>query len=100
NGMSWSFKNGDNEWCPQTIELPDKPFAATAVGGSTLLVKREVLGKLSAPCFKIVYREIDEDGRCFDEAEDEYFSRIAREAGYELMVDPTIVCKHYNYCEI
>ena len=35
--------------------------------------------------------------RCYDEGEDEYFSRLAREAGYELMVDPTIICEHYNY---
>lgn len=98
--MSWSFKNGDSNWWPQTISLPDKPIAASAIGGSTLLVKREVIEKIEPPCFKIVYREVDENGRCYDEGEDEYFSRCALEAGYELLVDPTIICKHYNYGEV
>jgi len=70
------------------------------LAGSTLLVKREVLEKLPNPPFKIKYKEITDDGRCYDEGEDEYFSRLAREAGYKLMVDPTIICKHYNYGEI
>jgi hypothetical protein len=69
------------------------------VAGSVLLVKREVFEKLPNPCFHIEYKAIT-DGRCYDEGEDEYFSRVAIEAGYKLMVDPTIVCKHYNYGEI
>ena len=73
---------------------------ATAIGGSTLLVKREVFEKLERPYFKIVYKAIDEEGHAYDEGEDEYFSRIAREAGYKIMVDPTIICKHYNYKEL
>jgi len=102
NGQkAWSFKNGSNSvyggWRRKGSQLSDDLMTATAVGGSTLLVKREVFEKLERPCFKIVYRAIDEDGRCYDEGEDEYFSRIAIEAGYDLMVDPTIICEHYNY---
>lgn len=97
----WSFKIDNNSnWCSRNDPLPDKLFEVTAIGGSTVLIKREVLERLEPPCFKIVYREIDENGRCYDEGEDEYFSRIAREAGYKLMVDPTIICKHYNYREL
>ena len=47
--------------------------------------------------FSIEYKAVTDDGRCYDEGEDEYFSRLAIEAGYELMVDPTIICEHYNY---
>jgi GT2 family glycosyltransferase len=99
NEPSWSFKIGDS-WRSKTDPLPDNLTKATAIGGSTLLVKREVFEKLGQPCFKIVYREVDDNGRCYDEGEDEYFSRIAKEAGYKLMVDPMIICKHYNYQEI
>lgn len=99
NDISWSFKTNDR-W--QSVEEPlgDEIKKVKCVGGSTLLVEREVLEKLPEPCFKIEYRKIDSMGRCYDEGEDEYFSRIAQEAGYDLIVDPTIKCKHYNYGEI
>jgi len=99
NIRAWSFKTGDN-WYSQKEQLPEGLIEATCVGGSTLLMKREVLENLESPCFKIEYRAIDEKGRCYDEGEDEYFSRIAREAGYKLMIDPTIICKHFNYREL
>jgi hypothetical protein len=99
NEDSWSFKTGDG-WRSRSEELPEGLIDATCVGGSTLLIKREVFEKIERPWFKIVYRAIDDEGQCYDEGEDEYFSRIAREAGYKLMVDPTIICKHYNYREL
>ena len=82
--------------CPTKQTLVE----ATAIGGSTLLVKREVFEKLERPPFKIIYKAIDDEGHAYDEGEDEYFSRIAREAGYRIIVDPTIICKHYNYKEL
>lgn len=99
NGSVWSFKT-NGWWTNQREPLGDELIKTTAIGGSTLLVKREVLEKLERPCFKIIYRAMDENGRCYDEGEDEYFCRIAIEAGYDIMVDPTIVCKHYNYKEL
>jgi len=101
---TWSFK-GDSErkayggWWPRSVPLPDGLTEADAIGGSTLLVKREVFEKLERPWFKIVYKAI-ENGHAYDEGEDEYFSRIARQAGYKIMVDPAIICKHYNYKEL
>lgn len=97
---AWSFKTGGNKWRSKEELLPTGLTKVTAIGGSVLLVAREVLEKLEPPCFKIVYKAIDEKGKCYDEGEDEYFSRIAQEAGYDLMVDPTIICKHYNYKEL
>jgi len=104
---AWSFKmDGEadtkvyGDWLRRDLVLPDGLINAVAIGGSTLLIKREVFEKLERPWFKIVYKAIDEEGRAYDEGEDEYFSRIAREAGYKIMVDPTIICKHYNYGEL
>ena len=99
NEVSWSFKT-DNKWASMRDTLPDELTETNCVGGSTLLVKREVFETLKSPYFKITYREIDEDGKCYDEGEDEYFSRIAKEAGYELYVDPTIRCEHFNYVRL
>jgi len=108
---AWSFKmkggpedSSENNvyggWLRRGHSLPKDLIKATAIGGSTLLIKREVVEKLKKPCFKIVYKPIDDEGRCYDYGEDEYFSKIATEAGYDIMVDPTIICKHYNYKEL
>jgi len=104
---AWSFKTDDKAdskvyggWRKKGPPLPDGLMRVTAIGGSTLLVKREVFERIKRPWFKIVYKAIDEEGHAYDEGEDEYFSRIVREAGYKILVDPTIVCKHYNYGEL
>ena len=96
NGPVWSFKK-NGWWHSRKEPTGDELIKTTVIGGSTLLVKREVFDKLERPCFKIVYKAMDEKGRCYDEGEDEYFCRIAIEAGYDIMVDPSIVCDHFNY---
>jgi len=95
----WSFKYSDG-WVRRCNALPSEPVQVSAVGGSTLLVKREVFEKVERPWFKIVYKAVEDDGRAYDEGEDEYFSRIVQEAGFDIVIDPTIICKHYNYGEI
>lgn len=102
--LAWSFKVGGDAggkvgygWYYLDKSLPKGLTKATAVGGSTLLVKREVFEKIERPWFKMVYKAIDEKGRCYDYAEDEYFSKKVIEAGYDIMVDPTIICDHFNY---
>ena len=95
----WSFKT-NGEWKDRSKLLPVGLIETTCLGGSTLLVKREVFEALPKPPFKIEYKAVTDDGRCYDEGEDEYFSRLAIEAGYKLMVDPTIICEHYNYGRI
>jgi len=93
---TWSFKMDGCEWQPR-CDLPKDLTEVTAIGGSTVLIKREVFEKLERPWFRASYRIDNGD---YIEKEDEYFSRIARAAGYKLMIDPTIICKHYNYGEI
>jgi len=102
---AWSFKTeADSKvyggWRRWGTKLSDGLMDATAIGGSTLLIKREVFEKLKRPWFLIVYKPIDEEGRCYDYGEDEYFSKIAIEAGYDIKVDPSIICKHFNYKEL
>lgn len=101
---AWSFKtDGPPEskvyggWRRKGYPLPKGLIKATAVGGSALLVKREVFEKFERPWFLITYKAIDDNGRCYDYGEDEYFSKKVIEAGYDIMVDPSIICEHYNY---
>ena len=67
NGVkTWSFKDNDvpetkayGDWRIWSAPLPDELIEATAVGGSALLIKREVFEKLERPWFKIIYKAID-----------------------------------------
>ena len=95
---TWSFKT-DGGWCERTHVFADLNtlMRVNAIGGSTVLIKREVFERLEQPWFRATYNITNGD---YTEKEDEYFSRKAQEAGYELYVDPSIVCKHFNYGEI
>ena len=94
---TWSFKTDDSaEWQLRDEPLPKGLTEVTAIGGSTVLIKREVFVHLDLPWFMASYNI---DGE-YSEKEDEHFSRMARDAGYKLMIDPSIVCKHYNYGEV
>jgi len=94
--LVWSFKTADDWECVRE-PLPKGLIKATCVGGSTLLVKREVFEKMERPFFQIIYKPVDENGKCYDYGEDEDFSRKAIALGYEIMVDPSVICDHYNY---
>ena len=95
---TWSFKvDGNSNWQSREEPLPEGLTEVTTIGGSTVLVKREVYEKLKPPWHMASYSSINGD---YTEKEDEYFSRTARAVGYKLMIDPAIVCKHYNYGEI
>jgi hypothetical protein len=98
---SWSClkeKNERGEFETYGIdELPTKLFKSPRVGGTTILIKREVLEKLSKPYQKC---EWDEDMRVQKLSEDFYFSDKIIEAGYDIWVDPMIKCHHYHYVDM
>lgn len=60
-------------------------------GASCLLVKREVFEKLEKPFFKFDHNE---DGTETTRSEDLYFCDKAREAGFEIYADTSIICHH------
>ena len=93
---TWSFKTEGTAW-KMRDDLPEGLTEVSTIGGSTVLIKREVFEKLEQPWFRATYNIANGD---YAEKEDEYFSRTARTAGFKLWVDPSIICKHYNYGEI
>ena len=93
---SWSFKIGD-DWWPTSKPLPNGLVEADMVGGSTVLIKREVFENIERPWWKMQYHPIDDKGIYLRWGEDEYFSLLGRAAGYKIMVDPMIICDHFNY---
>jgi cellulose synthase/poly-beta-1,6-N-acetylglucosamine synthase-like glycosyltransferase len=70
----------------------DGPYEIDAAGAGFLLVKREVFNKVSLPWFKC---EQDETGRR-SRGEDMYFCRKAKEAGFKIWVDPSVVLSHIS----
>ena len=97
-GLCWSFAVG-KEWWSIDKSLPEGLIEATIICGSTVLIKREVFLKLEFPWFHDVI-QFDDSGNDISYGEDVYFSDHAREAGFKLMVDPKIVCDHYNYASL
>lgn len=96
--LRWSFKENEKDgWWKIDKPLPDCLMRVSAVGGSALLVKREVFEAIEKPWFLMQYKAIDEKGLSFDYGEDEYFSRKVIAAGYDIVIDPTLICNHANY---
>lgn len=62
-------------------------------GTSCLLIKKEVFEKLEKPYFKFVYNE---DGTKHELSEDLYFCDKAREAGYKIWCDTSVICNHFK----
>jgi len=78
-------------------ELPKKLFKCWRVGGTGLLVRRDVLQKLKPPYQVTTYNESHTDVLT---SEDIYFSDKIREAGYDIWADPETVCRHFHALDI
>lgn len=76
-------------------KLSRKPFKAMSFGGSTVLIKKNVFNRFGPLWYKTVW-----SGRKKLMGHDFYFANRAREAGFELWVDPTVICRHQNTVEL
>lgn len=91
----WNVAIDDPDRLIDYEDLPDHLFKATRIGGTTILVKRKVFETIGWPYFKTIYNRMG-----VEEGEDWYFARKVREAGFEIWIDPSIKCKHYNYVDL
>ncbi len=73
----------------QINDLPNNLFKAKTVSNGMMLVKTEVFDKLEWPYFKHLYIP-----GTLQMGHDVYFCQKAREAGYDLWVDPKVKCEH------
>lgn len=78
-------------------EKPEGLFKAYRIGGTGILVRRDVLEKLKPPYQITTYNERYTDVKL---SEDMYFSDKVREAGFDLWVDPAIECHHFHNLDI
>ena len=71
----------------ETVDLRGGPFEVASTGGAALLVRREVLEALSpGPYFPY---DRDQPG-----GEDGNFCKLAREAGFPILIDPDVQVGH------
>ncbi len=91
------------EWCLskedpfKAIQFEDEimwqrnPFKAKVISNGIMLVKTKVFESLTKPYWRTLFAD-DVTSRTL--GADLYFFRKAREAGYELWVDPKVKCEH------
>lgn len=100
-GIRWSAIK-DNQSPPvqdnliEFDKLPAEPFETTCVGGSTVLIKREVFENIKYPWYYFKHA----NGDFGPMSEDLVFSLKARKHGYTLWVDPSVRCDHYKTINI
>lgn len=99
----WSVRIEDKEsefgvrWL-RPNELPNRLFKAEAVGGTTILIKRHVLEKMSMP-YQFTVRDV-EGSFATTMSEDIYFSKKIQSLGFDIWVDPTVECHHRNMIDL
>lgn len=81
---------------PLIDELPSRVFKAKYVGGTGLLVAREVIEKMPIPYQKT---ERNEHGKT-TLSEDYYFCEQMQKMGYDIWIDPTLKSGHNNSIDI
>lgn len=83
------IKPEDVEHPLELKDLPKSRFTVAGCGASFLCVHRSVFETIPKPWFKSI--EFDNGNIC---SEDLYFCQQAKEAGFEIVCDPEIVCGH------
>jgi hypothetical protein len=89
----WNYQIEEDVPVP-AAKPPTEIFTVARTGGTTILIKRGVFEKLEWPYFKTEKR-----GDVY-QTDDYYFCDKARAAGFDIWIDPTIVCDHWNYVSL
>ncbi len=101
--FKWNVYRDDMNAMPidvnaKNLGLPDNPFKVKAVGFGVVLIKTKVFEKMEWPFWRSIYKP---GLRIL--GEDVYFCRKAKEAGFDIWVDPMVKCNHStrsNYLSI
>lgn len=81
-------ENGDLAKTPE--EIPEEPFTAYHIGMGVALIDMSVFSKIQKPWFRF---ETAQTGQTLN-GEDGWFCDRARDAGYEIWVDPRLSIGH------
>lgn len=95
--MYWNVRREKEKRSLFLDELPNQPFTCDYVGGSCILIRRDVLEKLEPPYQKATYCEKQIH---FKIGEDYYFCDKVRNAGFEIWIHPALQCRHYHVLDM
>lgn len=90
NSLHSNVWENDTPLSMEEIEKKEGLFTARGVGASCILIKREVFEKMDKPYFA----EMWEKGTGRFMTEDTFFCAEATELGFDVSIDPTIICNH------
>ncbi len=76
-------------------DFPDHPFVCDSTGLGLCLIQRTVIETIQRPWCRFIGQFADEYV-----GEDVYFFRKARAAGFEILVDPTLMPDHYKQIDL
>lgn len=99
NDRCWNYQIEKNVKVPAQ-KPPSEIFRAARVGGTTLLIRRQVFKKMRRPYFKTDKCRPEKSGTNMLRTDDYYFCDKLHDSGFELWIDPTIVCGHMNYVNL
>lgn len=95
--ICWNVRDeSTGEWWDINKPFPEERFETSSCGGSMLFVKKQVLVDIGYPWFKTEYQPKDNKNKVVKTGEDVWFCNRARECGYNIKVEPRILCEHYN----
>ena len=78
-------------------ELPDEPFPCHATGLACCMIRREALEAMPWPMFAFTFADDYQSTRV---SEDAHFFALARQRGYQVWVDPGVICDHYKSVDL
>ena len=91
--LYWNCVTDTQEGNLRLNRLKNGLFKAERVGGTAIMVHRRVLEKLETPYQKSTYNEKNIE---FIQSEDYYFCEKIRQAGFDIWIDPSIMCSHWH----
>ena len=95
NKLTWCLSRDEEFRLMEINELPSNPFKASVVSNGMMLVKMEVFDNMQWPFWRSKYSA---DGGKL--GADLHFCYEAKKAGYDLWVDPKIVCGHFKMVDL
>ncbi len=93
--LSWCLSREEPYKGLEYDKLPDNLFKTKFVGCGMMLVKTEVFDKLEWPYWKKEFAP-----GVFKTGDDVYFCKKARDAGYDIWVDPKLKCHHFKMVDL
>lgn len=98
--LAWNVRMPDGvHWWPAQRPLPAGPFKTRHVGGTTVLVERQVVEKIPWPWFERKMAHPSTGDPC-QMSGDVAFSEAVGAAGFDIWAHPNVRCSHWKMVDL